>query len=166
MDINNSHLFIFYKDKALNILNHRAQFVTIYVTSIIVFLAPILSGLSIDEGQTLCYENIPVLIVFLTVILFLAWGFWELKYREYRWNYMKIATRTICNNEIFPKIDGKYKGKNLTKGDVCNYVHNKTLFPKNSIMKIIVDEMGDLFEEYPDKKEITSDNLNGKIMNP
>lgn len=166
MDINNSHLFIFYKDKALNILNHRAQFVTIYVTSIIVFLAPILSGLSIQEGQTLCYENIPVLIVFLTGILFLAWGFWELKYREYRWNYMRIATRTICNNEIFPQIDENYDSESLTKGDVCDYIHNKTLFPKNSIMKIIVDEMADLFEEYSDEKEIYADNLSGKITNP
>lgn len=119
------------------------------------------------EGQSLCNENIPVLIVALTLILFLAWGFWELKYREYRWNYIKIATRTICTNEIFPQITEKNsEGNNLTKGDVCNYIHNKTLFPKKIIMKIIIDEMKDLFDEYYDIKGKNADKLNGKIMNP
>ncbi|KAF1073559.1 hypothetical protein [Methanogenium sp. MK-MG] len=157
MDIQNSHIFNFYKDKALNVLNHRAQFVTIYVTSIIVFLAPILSGISVKDGQTLCNGNVPVLIAALTIILFLAWGFWELKYREYRWNYIKIATRTICNNEIFPKINEE---NNLTKGDVCDFIHNKTLFPKNYIMKIITDEMTDLFDEHSDKNVKNADKLN------
>lgn len=100
------HFFVFYSSKATYVLNHRNTFVSVYLTSLMLIFIPLLLSTNVDGSSSLvqflqngAFAYLMMLII--TAIPVLAWFFWESKYKEYRWNYMEVAIRCICEEKIF-----------------------------------------------------------------
>lgn len=131
------HFFVFYSSKATYVLNHRNTFVSVYLTSLMLIFIPLLLSTNVDCSSSLvqflqngAFAYLMMLII--TAIPVLAWFFWESKYKEYRWNYMEVAIRCICEEKIFNKPNPP---KNYD--DLCKILEDYTLFGKENIMPIL-----------------------------
>lgn len=139
MRILHNNLFKFYSDKARDVLNNRNFFESVYLTSLITLLAPILSFQSASDGTLLAvllgnYLATFIFLICLSGIPILAYIFFELKYREYRFNYMRIVIGHLYNTDI-----KKREGAPTTYFELCDILIEMTLFSRDHIMIILRD---------------------------
>ena len=134
-----NYLFKFYSDKARDVLNNRNFFESVYFTSLLALLAPILAfqSKSNDTVLSILLTNLMVTFIFLcflTGIPVLTYLFFEGKYREYRWNYMTIMINYLYNSDIKNRPNAPQ-----TFSELCDILHDITLFSKEHIIVILRD---------------------------
>ncbi len=131
------HLFALYSNKATYVLNHRNAFISVYLTSLMLIFIPLIFTTTVDGSSSLVkflQNGVPAYFVMLiiTAIPVLAWLFWESKYKEYRWNYMVVAVRCICEEKILNK-----PNQPKDYDELCEILKDYTLFGKKDIMPIL-----------------------------
>lgn len=134
-----NNLFKFYSDKARDVLNNRNFFESVYLTSLIALLAPILTFQSKSDGTLLAVllSNPAAIFIFLFIlsaIPILAYIFFEVKYREYRHNYMRIVIGHLYNYDIKKRANAPD-----TYSDLCDILYDMTLFSKAHIIMVLRD---------------------------
>jgi len=140
MTISSSDYFAHYYNKAQSVINNRNFFETVFLTSLLGVLGPLfLTGGNSTVHEILSNLAIAV-IVFLCIvgIIVLVYLFGELKYKEYRINYMTIVIMDIWEDiKNQPNRPKKYV-------ELAEIIQKRTLFSKRHIMPILKSLIDDL----------------------
>jgi len=132
----------FYIDKSRDVINNRNFFEAVYLTSLISVLLPLIGS---GEAFKNIFNNfflLLVIIIALVSIAVLVYVFGELKYKEYRLNYMTIVITELWEKEIsIQPVPPR------TYSELANIIHNKTLFSKRHIMPILRIKFGHVFPQ-------------------
>lgn len=132
MPIDDNDIFDLYREKASSILRDRNTFLSIYLSGIVAVLFPLAynGNLEVYFQQKLSVSF--YILLFLAATPLTVYMYCENKYREYRWGYMKIAVRNICESEILI-----HNPHPETYEELCKLISEKTLFADRHIMPIL-----------------------------
>ena len=132
MPLDAEDFFKLHADKSRDVINNRNFFETVYITSLLAIFVPLVANPAVFQflKDNPNYSTAIILLVVTSTVL--VFHFWELKFREYRKNYMKIALKELCHTRIFTKVP-------LPRdfGELCDILHEHTYFSKKHIMEII-----------------------------
>jgi hypothetical protein len=85
--------------------------------------------LSIANEKVINPSNFSILYAIITSILIFVYILGELKYREYRWKYIKVYINAIDKSQI----------SNPNYKELFNWIQSRTEFPSMPLKKVILE---------------------------